>query len=171
MFTGTSENALWAHEWSKHGTCAAVLPALNNELKYFSKGLDWFRCYNMTNVLESHKVYPANDQKYLVKDLFQMLNMNFGVTPMIQCRREHGANWLSEIRVCFDKSLNLKDCDGVMNTQPRTIELENGVYIKTLTNCIIDEPVLYPKSDPLVDQTSLLVQLNFLLGWLQWITL
>ena len=28
------------HEWEKHGTCAMVLPALGNELRYFKEGLN-----------------------------------------------------------------------------------------------------------------------------------
>ncbi|TMW45203.1 hypothetical protein DOY81_009717 [Sarcophaga bullata] len=30
-------NWLWKHEWLKHGTCAATLEELNNELKYFGQ--------------------------------------------------------------------------------------------------------------------------------------
>lgn len=98
--------------------------------------------------------------------------MHYKVTPMIECRREHGKNWLSEIRFCLDKNLDLKDCDGVMNMRTQTIEYMNGFHTKVLTNCIIDEPILYPKSEDAFQHNNndLYVQFYLLISWLQWFT-
>lgn len=125
--------------------------------------------------LESHNVYPSNDKGYNVTDLFHMINMHFGVVPMIQCRREHSKDWLSEIRLCFDKNFNLKDCTGVKNIRYRTLELQNGIYIRVITNCNVNEPIFYPKSEDafLTEESapSLYVTLYLLTSWLQWFTL
>lgn len=139
----------------------------------------------MKTELESHEVYPSNTKQYLVKDLFNMINMHYKVTPIIECWREHGINWLSEIRFCFDKNLDLKDCDGVMNMRTQTIkiidaaaffnrntseiEFRDDAYIRVLTNCIIDEPILYPKSEDAFPN-ELYVQFYLLISWLQWFT-
>ena len=40
------------HEWDKHGTCAASLPALNSEHKYFAKGLEFNRKWNLTKYVK-----------------------------------------------------------------------------------------------------------------------
>lgn len=167
--------ALWAHEWTKHGTCAAVLEPFNSELKYFSKGIEWFQKYNMKTELDYHKVFPSNEKGYLLVDLVKMLNLHYPVNPIIHCWREHGKNWLSEIRYCFNKKLYLVDCDGVMNMRPRTLALGNGYYVRAITNCNANEPIMYPKSEdafPAIEYTrSVCVPLYLLITWLQWFTL
>lgn len=175
MFPETSTYAFWAHEWTKHGTCAAVLEKLNSEFKYFSKGLEWFHRFDLSHVLRSHGVDPSNDKDYLLADLFHIFNNYLSVTPMIECRREHGKNWLSEIRFCFNKNFNLVNCDGVMNVRPQTLELQNGFYIRALTNCNIDERIMYPVSDVVFPTKeyvpSVYVPFYLLISWLQWFTM
>lgn len=50
IYRGRNHYDLWKHEWTKHGSCAVVLPGLNSELKYFSQGLIWQHQYNMEKV-------------------------------------------------------------------------------------------------------------------------
>lgn len=47
---GRNHFDLWKHEWTKHGSCARVLPGLGDELKYFGQGLIWQHRYNMEKV-------------------------------------------------------------------------------------------------------------------------
>lgn len=35
------------HEWEKHGTCAATLPILDSQKKYFSKTLELYQLVNL----------------------------------------------------------------------------------------------------------------------------
>lgn len=44
---------------------------------------------------------------------------------------------LMEIRICFDKTLNLTNCNGVMKTRQDTTKPHS------LTNCDVKKPVLY----------------------------
>lgn len=175
MFTELPTYSLWAHEWTKHGTCAAVLEPFNSELKYFSKGLQWFKKFDMKAELESHNVYPSDTQTYQVIDLSNMIRSHYGVTPMIECRKEHNKQWLAEIRMCFDKNLNLRDCDGVLNSRVHTLSLQNGLSLKVVTNCHTDVPIIYPKTtDAFYTEeqvSSVYVTLYMLVSWLEWLTM
>ncbi|CAH0714692.1 unnamed protein product, partial [Brenthis ino] len=91
VFGGTSVYALWSHEWTKHGTCAAQLKPFNSELNYFSIGINWMKQYSMTNILKSD--------------------------PAIECKKEDGQSDISEIRICFTKDLELTNCDGIVARQ------------------------------------------------------
>lgn len=44
---------------------------------------------------------------------------------------------LSEIRICFDKSLKLIDCDGILKSRHGTSKTH------ALTDCNIKKPILY----------------------------
>lgn len=45
---------------------------------------------------------------------------------------------LSEIRICFDKTLKLIDCDGIMKPKKGSTKKSH-----TLTNCDTNKPILY----------------------------
>lgn len=45
---------------------------------------------------------------------------------------------LSEIRICFDKTLKLIDCDGIMKPKKGSMRKSH-----TLTNCDTNKPILY----------------------------
>jgi ribonuclease T2 len=75
---------LWKHEWKKHGTCAAALPALDTENKYFSQGLQWVKQYEMTDILGKSGVQP-NSQGYTVQDVWNAVQKSTGKNPAVQC--------------------------------------------------------------------------------------
>ncbi|XP_045768089.1 ribonuclease Oy [Maniola jurtina] len=161
IFAGTSLYSLWAHEWTKHGTCAAVLDAFNSELKYFSKGLDWLGQYSMSEILQSKNIVPSNTQQYSVVDINNAIKEKLGVDPVIECKKEDGESYISEIRICFTKNLKPTDCDGVvtgMDVDGQTI----------LTNCDMSENITYPHYG---SSNNLTIQLYRFMSWLQWFTL
>jgi len=45
---------------------------------------------------------------------------------------------LSEIRICFDKTLKLIDCDGIMKPRKGSMKKSHA-----LTNCDTKKPILY----------------------------
>jgi ribonuclease T2 len=76
--------SLWKHEWKKHGTCAAALPALDNEDKYFGQGLKWINEYGMSNILGKSGIEPKS-QGYTSQDIWNTVQKSLGKNPTVQC--------------------------------------------------------------------------------------
>lgn len=161
-FTDTGEYSFWAHEWNKHGTCAAVLEPLNSELKYFKQGLTWGEKYGMSDILAKYGIVPDDEKLYTLTAINNAVTETLGINPSIQCRWEDGKEYLVEIRICFDKNLTLTNCDGIESVQ------DDG-YGKILSNCNPTEGILYPHNK--WPQKRIYVQLYKLVSWLQWFTL
>ncbi|XP_069969935.1 uncharacterized protein RNaseX25 isoform X2 [Penaeus vannamei] len=137
IFGEDSRTSLWSHEWKKHGTCAAQLPSLNSEKKYFEKGLEWVTQYDYVAVLGQHKIYPDDVQTYTREAIFAAVKDMFGVDPSIDCiyNKKTKQHELSQIKLCFDRSLHLVDCDGIIG----------GNEAKVLGNCP-HKGITYPAS-------------------------
>jgi ribonuclease T2 len=75
---------LWKHEWKKHGTCAASLPSLDTEIKYFSQGLNWISQYGMSNILGKSGIQPKS-QAYTPQDIWNAVQKSLGKSPAVQC--------------------------------------------------------------------------------------
>ncbi|CAF4894046.1 unnamed protein product [Pieris macdunnoughi] len=160
IFNGTSNYALWAHEWTKHGTCAAQLEPLNSELKYFSIGLDWLEKYSMARILSDAGIIASNTDDYHITDINNAVKKTLNIDPAIECRKMDGESYMSEIRICFTKELKLCDCDGVLAR--RDIGTDS-----IITNCDGNKNIIYPH----YKENSLYIQLYKLVTWLQWFTL
>lgn len=158
--SGTSSYALWAHEWTKHGTCAAQLETLNSELNYFSAGLDWLEKYSMANILSNADIIPSNTQYYHITDINNAIKKILDIDPAIECRKMDGESYITEIRICFTKKLKLCDCDGVLAR--RDIGSDS-----IITNCDGSKNIIYPH----YKEISLYIQLYKLVTLLQWFTL
>ncbi|KAK7076230.1 putative RNase T2, partial [Halocaridina rubra] len=85
IYAEDAMTSLWKHEWVKHGTCAAELPSLNSEEKYFAKGLEWVTHYDYVSVLGKHSIYPDDIETYARQDLFDAIKNTFDVNPHIDC--------------------------------------------------------------------------------------
>ncbi|KAJ2950179.1 hypothetical protein O0L34_g11537 [Tuta absoluta] len=161
----------WTHEWSKHGTCAAVLEPLNSEFKYFSNGLNWMKKYSMTNILSSNNIIPSNDKEYPIAEIHKAVTDTLHVNPAIECRKIEGKSWLVEIRICFNKTLHLTDCDGIVGFKHKQAP---GFRRLTdiLTNCDVSEHIRYTKSlEEDEPPRRWIVQLYRTIVWLQWLTM
>lgn len=167
---GHNNNSLWSHEWLKHGTCAVVVPELNDEEKYFNQGLEWRQKYKISDILGKSGIHP--DTKYTVTNLQNAVRKYLNVNPSIHCvyDRENDLSFLSEIRICFNKTLELIDCDGTAGA-PLAIDYPGG---KLLTNCHLSKPVQYPSKVPPVKRSVWqfpFVNFYKLLNFVMWITL
>ncbi|XP_055600553.1 ribonuclease Oy isoform X2 [Uranotaenia lowii] len=136
-------DSLWSHEWLKHGTCAAMaIPEMNNELKYFGKGLDLLKQYSMNKVLGDAGIVPGGN--YGLQQIHDVLSEHFKTNIAIECFHDKHTKqqFIIEIRSCFDKSLNPTDCDGIKS---RFGYLSDDTII---TNCARQQPIVYPGKVP-----------------------
>ncbi|XP_076064781.1 ribonuclease X25 [Oratosquilla oratoria] len=143
IFAEDSTTSLWKHEWSKHGTCAAQLPALNSQLKYFKKGLQWVTQYDIVSALARHMIYPSDVTTYTVVAIADAIQDMFGTRPAVDCvfNKERHEHELSQIKVCFDKTLKLVHCDGIIGSSGQPV----------IGNCPQSKGIFYPGSVRLGD--------------------
>lgn len=138
---GLPLESLWKHEWEKHGTCAAQLPQLDNENKYFGQGLAWLQQYSMSSLLSQANIQPGS--AYEIQRLAKVLRTMLNHTVAIGCVKDHttGTSYLFEIKVCFTKDLKLTDCDGIKGSlKDKNWRLMGDV----ITNCDSKKPIEYP---------------------------
>ncbi|XP_066945174.1 ribonuclease Oy [Macrobrachium rosenbergii] len=119
IFAEDPMTSLWQHEWVKHGTCAAQLPSLNSEEKYFGKGLDWVTHYDYVAVLGHANIYPDDVNAYTREQIFTAIKDMFGVNPHVDCiyNKKTKVHELYQIKICFDHSLHVVDCDGIKDKE------------------------------------------------------
>ncbi|GBO98419.1 Ribonuclease Oy [Eumeta japonica] len=171
---GTPVYELWSHEWAKHGTCAADLVTLNTELKYFSQGLFWTKRFPINEFLANAGITPSPDKLYPLSDINMAIKNKINVDPIIECHKKGGTNYIAEIRICFDKNLELVDCDGVLKMGFFEDSYYSNFGDGVLSNCDRLEGLAYlPRPPPLptVKEHLWFVQLYKLVNWLQWFTL
>lgn len=97
----------------------------------------------MNKILANANILPNSN--FYASTLQQAVTKSLGIQPVIHCvydSHDH-KNYLSEIRICFNKTLHLIDCDGVMGLV--SIPYPEG---KIITNCDISEPIYYPSNVP-----------------------
>ncbi|CAL1677943.1 unnamed protein product [Lasius platythorax] len=130
---GSEPYSFWKHEWNKHGTCAVTIKALNNEFNYFEEGLKLLYKYNMIDVLAKANILPG--QKYKVEDMLIGIQKVLNKRGQVMCaqNKKTGESYVSEIRICFDKTLQLVDCDGIYHFP---------------TNCDRSKQIIYPSNVP-----------------------
>ncbi|KAI7823039.1 ribonuclease T2 [Gamsiella multidivaricata] len=109
-------NAFWAHEWSKHGTCVSNLaPTCTSNYvqdqdvySYFSKALALRSQYNLYQALAAAGINPGSNPN--VADMHSAITKAFGVDAQINC----DSGVLSEIWLFF----HVKNSDQYVPTAP-----------------------------------------------------
>lgn len=109
-------NAFWAHEWSKHGTCISnIAPSCtSNYVKdqdvfhYFDKALALRSQYNLYKALATAGITPGSTPN--VADMHTAIKNAFGVDAQINC----ASGALSEIWLFF----KVKNGDEYVPTAP-----------------------------------------------------
>jgi len=102
----------WAHEFTKHGTCAAKVSALASELDFFKTTLGLREKHDITAALKQASIAPDNSKSYSSDSLLQALKgTGGGFEPMLGCIKKNSKQYLHEITFCLDKDLNNIKCD------------------------------------------------------------
>lgn len=98
--------------------------------------MEWNRKYNLSEILTESNITPDNSG-YTPRQLSLAVKAVTRKNPWIRCETDKVTkeSILSEIRICFDKSLQIQDCDLLNPNLPK----QNGV----LTNCDKSKHVMY----------------------------
>jgi len=107
-------DSLWAHEWSKHGTCAAQLPETSSEVAYFNKGCELAKENPITEWLTVAGIVPQDSNTHILEKVWDaVMNGTGGFRPHVDCIRIENKAYLSEIKVCYSKNFTRVNCDGI----------------------------------------------------------
>ncbi|XP_073989102.1 ribonuclease Oy-like isoform X1 [Rhodnius prolixus] len=137
-------NMFWRHEWEKHGTCAAQLPQLSTEFTYFLQGLNWNSEYNVTTMLQESDIVPG--KTYNISTIWSAVKKSIGKNPHLACFNDpvSKSSYLLEVRICFNKSLELVDCDGTKFENKWYFRRSQSLADANYTDCSLDTLVEYP---------------------------
>lgn len=123
------------------------------------QGLIWFRQFNMSQILETVEIIPGG--RYKVVDVHNIVYEKLNKIPSIHCVRTNDGNiYLSEIRLCFSKSLELIDCQVTGNVE--VVYRSKATNKELLTNCNLHKDIIYPDTLPHADVCP-----NTIDSWLQ----
>ncbi|KAG6821402.1 hypothetical protein H0H93_014199 [Arthromyces matolae] len=101
---GASNAAMWAHEFSKHGTCTSTFDVKcygssykkHQELiNYYDAAIRAFHLYPSYDVLAASGIIPSNKTAYTLNQISTAINTQVGATPYIGCT--HNGTVLSEL--------------------------------------------------------------------------
>jgi ribonuclease I len=81
----------WENEWNKHGSCSAF-----NQYEYFKLGLDIWKEYNLTSILEQDGIVPG--YSYPPRKIRRAILKEVGFEPSLICVR----SFLTQIQLCLD---------------------------------------------------------------------
>ncbi|CAD6204106.1 GSCOCG00012677001-RA-CDS [Cotesia congregata] len=97
--------------WIKYGTCGAKIDGINNQLDYFNKSLELYDKFNMHHLLSNLTMNPG--KKCLTEALEGAFKIMLGKKLQIRCvfNRTTKEFYLLGVRLCFDLSFNLIDCE------------------------------------------------------------
>ncbi|CAB0006227.1 unnamed protein product [Nesidiocoris tenuis] len=140
-------NVFWKHEWEKHGTCADSMPMYPFEYSYFNQGIKWSRQYNLTTVLSNAGINPG--KIYNVSTVWSAVKDAYGKNPHIVCFTDTASksSYIMEIRICFSKTFELVDCDGI-KLQTRWDHRRKQSGGGNFTDCSPNQLVEYPLTSP-----------------------
>ncbi|XP_055353906.1 ribonuclease Oy-like [Paramacrobiotus metropolitanus] len=143
LITSKPDDSFWAHEWTKHGTCAASVPALAGEFNYFNKLLQFYKQYNLYNALQAANIVPSVSKTYTQDAVMAALRKGFNKQVGVHCayRKDTQQHYLAEIRLCLTKDLTLMDCP-------------QDIMRRETASCPKNGRLLYPPLPPSASRTS-----------------
>ncbi|XP_040821303.1 ribonuclease T2 isoform X2 [Ochotona curzoniae] len=145
LHASPNRSQFWKHEWEKHGTCAAQLPILNSQRKYFGTSLALYHQLDLNSKLLKLGIKPSTNYYHLA-DLRDALTRVYGVVPKIQClppEQDEKVQTLGQIELCYTKEdLRLRNCTEPGDPPPTWPRLPRAAA-QGLSVCELG-PVFYP---------------------------
>lgn len=129
LMGGHGNDQFWSHEWSKHGTCST----LDSQLDYFSRTLTLRQNLQSFHRLAAEGIVPGGEYS---ADAIDKVFADLKATPLLGCDR-HSFSVLQSIGFCYDKNLNIIDCDASVKALGKSDEV---------TNCDRSKPIVFKLS-------------------------
>lgn len=97
----------WEKQWKAHGTCSG-----KGVTEYFTKAIELSDQYNIMQILSNKTITPSNEKKYHILEIRSVIRQHSKRWPTIVQRKVNGNGnpWLFEIRICFDREYNVRNC-------------------------------------------------------------
>lgn len=112
LYNDTELYNFWKHEWCKHGTCAITLDSINSELKYFQKGLELQKKFDLLRILSDAGIKPSDEATYEFTEFLNGLMKGLGARPTISCVyvKDTKTQYIAQIEFCISKDFDVIDC-------------------------------------------------------------
>lgn len=111
----------------------------------------------MSTILGETGVSPGKE--YKVVDIHNVVHGKLSKIPSIHCgSTKNGDEYLIEIRLCFNKSLELIDCHVTGNSE--VVYKSVATNVEVLTNCNLHKDIIYPDSFPDLAANTSWLQMN-----------
>ncbi|XP_063955086.1 ribonuclease Oy-like, partial [Lytechinus pictus] len=114
----TSNEAFWAHEWCKHGTCAAQgsIASLRTQHSYFALALELNSAVNIYRLLARDNIRPSEVLFYPSASVRSAIQKGLGHSIGMYCV-DQSSNFLMEVRICYGLSLKVIECKDIFGQQ------------------------------------------------------
>lgn len=122
---GLKRDALWKHEWSKHGTCAmSSIPSMHD---YFATTLSLFKTIDFHEGFQKGKILPQGGGTYKTRQIVKALTYASPAKTMPVVICEDGK--LFEVRYCVGKSLKFVNCNAVQTSDLHLAACPGKVFL------------------------------------------
>jgi len=111
-YTGENDQ-FWSHEWTKHGTCCDTTSGVNTQASFFATALAARDKAQLLKALAAASITP-NGKSYSYASMATAIKASLGVSPLMGCKT---GNTLSEVGLCYSKSMELQECDSSVKQQ------------------------------------------------------
>jgi ribonuclease T2 len=107
-----NHKSFWRHEWTKHGSCARLLPLINSQFNYFNITLQLYDLFPLNLWLNKRGIKASNDRNYSLNSIHQYIEYELKTKIRLECLSiRDSIPVLSEIHICLNKTtLEPIDC-------------------------------------------------------------
>lgn len=99
------DDTFWAHEYEKHGTCAAsVLPT---QLTFFNTTLALRARYDIVAALAKAGIAPSNSQGFSINTYLNAIATAYGASGVVDCDSKGN---IAGHTLCIGKNLKIQTC-------------------------------------------------------------